>query len=86
MDGVACSRTFHVLSHRLRPALESCFLCGWIRDIQLGTGYAVWERHRVSHGPVACRPSSGNVLKGGRQGGGWGPLWLFCSLGRLDVT
>lgn len=28
MDGVACSGTFRVLSHRPRLALEGCFLCG----------------------------------------------------------
>lgn len=60
------------------PGLESSFLCGRIRDIQLGTGYAVWERCWVSHGPVACGPRSGNVPKGGRQGWGRGtPLALL---------
>lgn len=33
MDGVACSGTFRVLSHRLRPAPESGFLCRWVSDI-----------------------------------------------------
>lgn len=37
MDGVARSGTFRVLSHRLRLALESHFLCG----------YSVWTTQEL---------------------------------------
>lgn len=58
MNGVAFSGTFHVLSHQLRLALESCLLWRRISSIELGTGHAVWERHRVPHGPQGALGST----------------------------
>lgn len=72
MDGVACSGTFRVLSHRLRLALESCFhsvVFSW----ELGNFV---EDTGAPLGPQAAM-GPGNFLEGGNRevaetGMGWG--------------
>lgn len=75
MDGVACSGTFHVLSHRLRLALESCFLCGYSAVFSWELGNAV-EDTGAPLGPQAVM-EPGNFLESGNRevtetGMGWG--------------
>lgn len=65
MDGVACSGTFHGLSHRLRLALASCFLCGCSAAFSWELGN-VLEDTGAPLGPQAAM-GPGNFLEGGNR-------------------
>lgn len=65
MDGVACSGTFRVLSHRLRLAFESCFLWGYSAAFSWELGNVV-EDTGAPLGPQAA-VGPGNFLEGGNR-------------------
>lgn len=75
MDGVAYSGTFHGLSHRLRLALASRFLCRYSAAFSWELGN-VMEDTGAPLGPQAAM-GPGNFLEGGNRevaktGMGWG--------------